>query len=388
MEYDVIVIGAGPAGCSAALNSAKFGLKTLLIEEHKVIGEPVHCGECLSELAVQRLGIKLPKQVVSKEVNGVKVIFPNGKSAYIREKGFVLEKHKFEQWLAKEAEKLGAEIKLNLRVINAVKKDFWTVNCSNNLEFKTKILIDATGSRAFLSEKLNLNKRYKTIIGMQYELKDIPNEGYLDFYLWPKMAPEGYLWMIPKSNGRANVGLTTTEKNKTKTFLDKFVAKKKWGNKVKVKTFGGLIPISGASEKTFDDGLILVGDAAGFASPLFEGGTSLSLTSGKFAAQTAKKAVQQKNYSKEILSEYETLWRKEFPAYDKIMKGKNALYNLTDEELNFIAKFMPEDIDQVSFIERIKIIFKILIKKPGLFRKGILNAAEAFGYSRAKHYGW
>ncbi len=388
MEYDIIIIGAGPAGCSTALNSAKFGLKTLLIEEHKVIGEPVHCGECLSEFAVQRLGIKLPKEVISKEVKGVKVIFPDGKSAYIKEKGFVLEKHKFEQWLAKESAKLGAEIKLGLKVLDAVKKEFWTIKCSDNSEFKTKILIDATGSSAFLSEKLNLNKRYTTIIGMQYELKDIPEEGYLDFYLWPKMAPEGYLWMIPKSNGRANVGLTTTERNKAKTFLDEFMKQKNWENKVKVKTFGGLIPISGAVEKTFDDGLILVGDAAGFASPLFEGGTSLSLTSGKFAAQIAKKAVEQKNYSKEVLAEYETLWRKEFPAYDKIMKGKNALYNLTEEELNFIGKFMPKNISQVSFMERIQIIFKILIKKPNLFGKGILSAAKAFSYSRAKYYGW
>jgi NADPH-dependent 2,4-dienoyl-CoA reductase/sulfur reductase-like enzyme len=43
-QYDVAVIGAGPAGGSAALHAAKLGLKTIILEEHNVIGEPVHCG--------------------------------------------------------------------------------------------------------------------------------------------------------------------------------------------------------------------------------------------------------------------------------------------------------------------------------------------------------
>lgn len=55
--FDVAVIGAGPAGGSAARNSAKNGLKTVVLEEHKTIGEPVHCGECLDGLAFKRLNL-------------------------------------------------------------------------------------------------------------------------------------------------------------------------------------------------------------------------------------------------------------------------------------------------------------------------------------------
>jgi len=386
--YDVIVIGAGPAGCSSALHSAKNGLKTLLLEEHQIIGQPVHCGECLSGLSAGRLGLELPEKVISKTVKGIRIIFPNGKSSFVREEGFVLEKDKFEQWLAEKAQEKGAEIELNCRVEEIKREKEWMIKCSDSKEFKGKILIDATGVNSLTSKKLNLNPAPKTVIGIQYRMKEIPEDGFLDFYLWPKLALEGYLWMIPKKGNKANVGLVTEEKIKAKVFLDEFIKKKKWETKEIEKSFGGLIPISGPHKNTVRDGLILVGDAAGFASPMFEGGTSLALTSGKFAADTALKAVKKNDFTKEVLKEYEELWKKEFPDYTKLIKGKNALYKLSEEELNCIAEVMPNNISEISFFERILTGLKLFIKKPFLFGKGIDSAAKAFGYSRAKYYGW
>jgi digeranylgeranylglycerophospholipid reductase len=148
-----------------------------------------------------------------------------------------------------------------------------------------------------------------------------------------------------------------------------------------------MIPVSGP-KKTFDDALMLIGDAAGFTSPLFEGGTSFGLTSGKFSAQVAKKAIDKGDYSKAVLSEYERLWKKEFPDYNKIIKGKKALYSLTTKELNYFGRVLPEDLSKVNLTERIKIGFKIWFTKPQLMWKGISSVARAFSYSMAKHYGW
>ena len=75
--WDVVVIGAGPGGGTAALHCARLGLNTLILEEHKQIGVPVHCGECLSELAVQNLELDLPEEVISLHVEGIRVLFPN-----------------------------------------------------------------------------------------------------------------------------------------------------------------------------------------------------------------------------------------------------------------------------------------------------------------------
>ncbi|MDP2717841.1 MAG: FAD-dependent oxidoreductase [Candidatus Micrarchaeota archaeon] len=89
--YDVIVIGAGPAGGSAAYHAAKQGLSVLVLEEHRAIGEPVHCGECLSQIACERMGWKLPDEAVALSVKGVRVIFPENVQTKLTEAGDVLE---------------------------------------------------------------------------------------------------------------------------------------------------------------------------------------------------------------------------------------------------------------------------------------------------------
>ena len=75
---DVLVIGAGPGGGNAALHSARKGLKTILIEDHPEIGTPVHCGECISDVACDNLKLDLPAHVISKRVHGIRVIVPDG----------------------------------------------------------------------------------------------------------------------------------------------------------------------------------------------------------------------------------------------------------------------------------------------------------------------
>lgn len=387
-QYDVAVIGAGPAGGSAALHAAKLGLKTVILEEHNVIGEPVHCGECLSGIAEERFGMRFPKEVVSLPVKGVKVLFPDKHSCKLTEKGYVLEKHTFEQWISGEAQNKGAELSLGTRVQELKhENNMWNLTTSKG-NIRAKIVLDGSGAAGVANRMLNLNPKFKVTTGIQYEMKDIPNDGYLDFYLWPRLAPEGYLWMIPKSNGRANVGLVTHEITNAKKYLDQFVQEMGWKENVVVKTFGGPIPSSGPVAKTFTDGMMLIGDAAGFTSPLFEGGTQLSLVSGRFAAEVAKDAVTQNRTDAAFLQKYERMWKSEFPSYNKIIKGKNALYALSDEELNRVGHLMPAELSNLSSWDKAMVGVNVLSKHYDLYRKGIVDVFLAFGYSRAAHYGW
>lgn len=406
-EWDVIVIGAGPGGGSAALHCARSGLRTLILEEHSEIGTPVHCGECLSEVAVQNLELDLPEEVISLHVKGIRVLFPNEVEKTLTEPGYVLEKHLFEQWLIDEAVKEGAVFHHSHKVKN-MEKRFKLENQFSNWEISgegelfpltTKLIIDASGVAGVSSKILGNTNPIEVIAGFQYEMMEVQNDGYLDFYIWPKYAPHGYVWMIPKNKGRANVGLVTTEKRGAIKFLDSFIddtylqknrkidpSWRKPGSKVK--PFGGTIPISGPRNNTIDDGLIMIGDAAGFTSPLFEGGSHLAMKSGKFAAEVAKKAIKDKDLSKLRLIEYERLWKSEFPPYHKILKGKNALYDLTDEELSIMASCMPDEMNGMSVFTKIGVGLKILIKKPSLMKKKVISVLLSFGYSRAKFYGW
>jgi digeranylgeranylglycerophospholipid reductase len=132
----------------------------------------------------------------------------------------------------------------------------------------------------------------------------------------------------------------------------------------------------------------LVGDAAGFTSPLFEGGTHLALWSGREAAQTMAAAIKENDLSNKRLMSYERAWKKRFPPYNKILKGKTALYDLTDDEMSVMARCLPEELGSMSPLDKVVIGFRILVRKPMLFTKRVISVLLSFGYSRAKFFGW
>ena len=407
---DVLVIGAGPGGGNAARQCARQGLSTMLIEDHSAIGTPVHCGECISDLACDNLNLDLPEHVISKRVHGIRVIFPDGTEKCLTEEGYVLEKHLFERWIADKAVEAGASMHLShkLSSMDRVEEDerFVGWKCDGKGEqfpIQAKVVIDASGVAAVCSKVVNidedtpLNTMGKVVAGMQYELLEVPTDGYLDFYIWPKYAEKGYLWMIPKCDGRANVGLVTEDRPRTKKALDEFIGIthfkeleqvpppwKEKGNPA----FGGTIPISGPFENTHYDGLMLIGDAAGFTSPLFEGGSHLALKSAVYAAETAAAAIAEDDVSAERLAIYAKLWKDEFPPYDKILRGKNALFDLTDDEMSVMARCFPDEMSDMGASGKAMVGLRLLSRRPGLYLKKVVPAMLAFGYSRAKHYGW
>ena len=403
---DVLVVGAGPGGGSAALHAARAGLSVMLIEDHAEIGTPVHCGECLSDVAVANLELDLPDSVISKRVEGIRVLFPDGTDKLLTEPGYVLEKHLFEQWLADEAIEAGASLHLShkLQSMEKVHEDGRFVGwcCEGKGEqfpIQAKIVIDASGVAGVASKLLKLNPRPQVIAGMQYEMHDVPTDGYLDFYIWPEYAKKGYLWMIPKCDGRANVGLVSEDKKGAVKALDAFIEKTHFkglnienppwrADGVKVRGFGGTIPISGPHANTHDDGLMLVGDAAGFTSPLFEGGSHLALKSASFAAQTAAAAIAAGDWSASATAAYPKLWKDEFPPYEKILKGKTALYSLSDAEMSLMGRCFPTEMSNMGISGKAMVGIRLLFRKPGLYLRGIVPAMLAFGYSRARYYGW
>ena len=409
-DVDVLVVGAGPGGGNAALQCARKGLRTMVIEDHDEIGTPVHCGECISDEAITNLKLDLPEEVISKRVNGIRVIFPDGTSKQLTETGYVLEKHLFEQWIADSAVKEGAKLALKHKLTSMERIEnngtFVGWKCDGKGEMfpiRSKIVIDASGVAAVCSKFVKpdgskpLNEKGKVVAGMQYEMAEVPTDDYLDFYIWPKYAEKGYLWMIPKCDGRANVGLVTEDRPRAKKALDQFIEDTHFSDlsqqlppwKTKGNpAFGGTIPISGPFENTHYDGLMLIGDAAGFTSPLFEGGSHLALKSAVFAAETAATAISNGDVAAKSLEDYPLLWKAEFPPYEKILRGKNALFELSDGEMSLMGSCFPDEMGDMGITGKAMVGLRLLFRRPGLYLKNIVPAMLAFGYSRAKYYGW
>ena len=133
---------------------------------------------------------------------------------------------------------------------------------------------------------------------------------------------------------------------------------------------------------------MLVGDAAGFTSPLFEGGSHLALKSAVYAAQVAADAITGGDVSAPSMARYPMMWKAEFPPYHKILRGKKALYDLSDDELSLMAQCFPGEMNNMGVSGKGKIVLRLLFRRPSLYFKHIVAAMLAFGYSRAKHYGW
>ena len=121
---------------------------------------------------------------------------------------------------------------------------------------------------------------------------------------------------------------------------------------------------------------------------MFEGGSHLALWSGREAANVIAKSIAANDLSKSSLMAYETAWKKRFPPYHKILKGKTALYELTDDEMSTMARCLPDELGNMSPLQKIGIGLKILVRKPVLLTKRVISVLLSFGYSRAKHFGW
>jgi digeranylgeranylglycerophospholipid reductase len=224
---------------------------------------------------------------------------------------------------------------------------------------------------------------------VQYKLEgSIATHGFIDFYLWPNLAEEGYLWVIPKNNNTCNVGIVSSNPKKIQARLDHFIKIKGFQANRISKIFGGKIPSSGPFKHTFSNGLLMVGDAAGFTSPFFEGGTHLALKSGYMAAKIALESIQLNDFSIKRFSRYQKQWKKIFPNYKRILKGKRAFCNFSDADLNLMATYIPKEIKDISTYEKGLAALRLILESPYLIRKGSISMLRAFEYSRARSYGW
>jgi digeranylgeranylglycerophospholipid reductase len=162
-----------------------------------------------------------------------------------------------------------------------------------------------------------------------------------------KYAPGGYAWVFPKSKNVANVGLGVRNIHKKPAieYLDDFIKKDhRFQNSKIMKISGGICPVSGTLETIVDNGLMLVGDAAGQLIPMTGAGIHSGIEAGKMAGRVAAQAVIEKDLSAERLSEY----RSEFDQYwgKRINESRRVLDMLdkfSDEDLNLLAQVVTNE---------------------------------------------
>ncbi|MDD5023020.1 MAG: NAD(P)/FAD-dependent oxidoreductase [Candidatus ainarchaeum sp.] len=361
-DYDVLIIGSGPAGSTLARVLAKQGKNVLIVEKRKQVGIPVRCGEGLGAREILKQNLKIPKDVYSTEILGARVVAPNGKEIVWKDeetKGYMLERKMFDQWLNELAVKEGARTVVWTRVLDLIKNNgkISGLKVSHKEEEEYDITADmvvsAEGMEALIARKAGfdtVHKPYDVDTCYQYEMMEYEHDNLIELYFGNKIAPRGYVWIFPKANKKANVGIgiggtvfNGTKKggmkgSAPKELLDEFISKNKKLNEISVlNEFGGVISVGAPLDKFVADNFMVIGTAAKQVDPIHGGGIALAMESGMLASEVILDAFGKNNFSKDALEKYEKVW-KDGPG-KKVAKRlllRKVIEKLNDDDLNYI----------------------------------------------------
>ncbi len=353
MEYDVVVVGAGPAGCMTAKRLAELGVEVLLIEKRPEMGVPVRCGEATSARGIRELGIELDRKFIANETRGAYIYSPNGtKVEMLSEKpnGYVLERRIFDKFLGIYAAKAGAEVRVQTQAVGLLKSNgsvrgVKLRHLGEEYEVECRCVVGADGIESKVGRWAGLNVQTSEMVSnAQFEIAgtSLENPEVLEFHFGSRIAPRGYAWIFPKGKDVANVGLGVRDSaDSALEYLRRFVDSKKNLHGSVIGIVAGAVPVQGPVEKSVGNGVLLVGDAARQVDPLTGGGIYNAMRCGTIAAEVLKEAAQKNDFSEKTLLEYDRRWR---ATIGKVLlmslKIKGILEKMSDEDLDAVARAM------------------------------------------------
>lgn len=349
-SYDVVVIGAGPAGSTAARFAAEAGASVLMMEKDRDVGYPVRCGEAVSHEGVVQFIEPDPKWIAST-ITRFRIVAPNGKEVLPRldGKGYVLERRIFDYEVAKLAAREGAEVITKAYAYDLIKSDGKAVGVralikDEKVEIQAKVVVAADGVESRVGKWAGIDTTchirdmescaQMTITGVEVE------EDTLDFYFGDQISPGGYLWIFPKGKNTANVGLgVSVECAKQKAairYLEEFLEKRFPKAAVLTHIAGG-VPCAKTCDTIVKNNVMLVGDAAHQVNPVSGGGIISGMIGGMIAGQVAGEAVRMNDLSH--LTEYQKRWHKRLGwRHEVFYTIKEAISEFPDSALNNIAE--------------------------------------------------
>ena len=316
---DVIVIGAGPAGLSAARALAADGRSVLVLEEHEHVGQPVHCTGLLGLDAFKELD--LPAHTIRTVLRSARFRGAGGRTVAVEAHGVaaaVVDRAAFDRELARQAVEAGADVRCGRRV-QQIRIDQERARVASSLgdgrmeTFDARVCILACGAQYRFNRQLGLGIPRAYLQTAQIETPFARVET-VEIDLDRAIAPGGFAWVVPFSlDGvpAARIGLMAASNAAVRfaryaaMLSDRFALPEQHAAstpRLKV------LPL-GPVRRTYGDRVLAVGDAAGLAKPTTGGGIYYSLLSGNIAAEVLVDRLRDDRLDRESLRAYETQWR-------------------------------------------------------------------------------
>jgi len=338
-SFDVIVIGAGPAGGYLAGKVAAAGYEVALVEEHREIGEPIQCGGLVTPRVFEYVDCK---ETIIGSVHGAELYSPSGRKLVIdghQTQAVVVQRAMFDRAIATDAVRKGAHTFLGAQAQSARREDGGVeVVVDQDGEPRTlhaKILVGCDGVRSNVAKWFNILRPKKILPGFEVELTGVRGDpGLVTLFLGHDFAPGFFGWIIP-SGDTARVGLCVGEGNAF-AYLEKMLHRPEVRQYTKgaqpILYIAGGIPL-GFPRRTYADNVLVVGDAACQAKATSGGGIFTALMCSDFAAQTAIQALEARDYSARVLHRYHKAWTKSIgKELRKDLAIHESFSKLTDEQ--------------------------------------------------------
>jgi len=339
LDVDILIVGAGPAGCSAAIHLEGSGKRVVLLDRHDFPRDKI-CGDALSGNATYELS-KLPGGRLadfagfsSKEsTGGIRFVSPGGyvldldllgSRPGLDSPGYVCSRYAFDHFLYQEAEQTGATcIRDRIRRVERIalengKPGFELGGDSGT--YRAPLLLVADGVNGSISKSLTgakLLRRHHSA-GLRCYMKNVTGfseKRLIELHFIPELLP-GYFWLFPMREGIANIGLGVRADVVQKKRIDlkaRFteiiqqhpVLAPRFAEATAMETIQGAgLPLGSTWRTITGDGFMLLGDAAGLVDPFSGEGIGNAMASGRLAAEQALRSFRLNDFSGRELHTY------------------------------------------------------------------------------------
>jgi len=321
-KYDVVVIGAGPSGSLCARNLAAKGYQVLLAEKRPVVGVPVRCGEATGRRKRLSHFMDVNEDYIETDLNGVILHGPGGVTVRYDKNdiGLMIDRKLFDQDVARQAERAGAELSVNTRIsgISPVKDGLRELIVHDDVagtstSITAKMVVGADGAESLSGRWVGLKTRQLppyvcSAIELRVDAMDA-NPNHLTFWQGHDSINKGYVWVFPKVKSRVvNLGsgvLTPRMGEKNMYDLSMEYKQRLFPDAKLLDVHGGAVPVSGNLEDYTEDRFLLCGDASHHTNPLTGGGIISGILGAEIASNWIDAGFKAGDLTKSFLKQYE-----------------------------------------------------------------------------------
>ncbi len=343
--YDVVVVGAGPAGCRIAELASKRGLTTALVDKKKDIGKPVQCTGLVSH-RLKSIITNMPDNIVLNKVNRAKFFYPSGNFELESKKlFFVIDREKLDKFLFLRARQAGVDTSIstffedfesvkaaNIRADKMLDKEDSLILKTSEGKMQTRILVGADGPISTVASKASLIRPSNILTGVQVTVDGNFDPNSVELHFDSNITPDLFGWVVPLSEKRARIGVAA--KKNALNGLNTMLKKKLHEGYVKPDVAGRIN--FGLMKRTSAERIMLIGDAACQVKPFSGGGVIYGLLGAGYCANTCIKAVNKEDFSSRFFKqEYDNKWKshlggpiKRGMLFRRLLSGSNTKMNL------------------------------------------------------------